>query len=386
MHQKIKICVVSTISSTISAFLMDQLLYLSNNGYDVTVMCNYDKLFAQNCPRTIKYIPFKMDRKTSLLREIKCVFYMLSIFYKNDYDIVQYCTPKAAFIASFASWCVGVPVRLYCQWGIRYVTMSGWKRRVLKTCEMLTCKLSTNISPDSFGNLEFSCAENLYSKQKGCVVHNGSANGVNLSRFDVAKRSTWNEEVRRSLKISKDAFIYGWVGRVTKDKGVSELISAFVKIAKHNSDVNLLMLGAIDEKHGITPEIIELMNNHPNIYYLGKQNCIERFYATMDVFVLPSYREGFGAVILEAQAMGVPVITTDIPGPREAIIENETGVLIKAKEVNELYLAMLDMKDNKRRREDMGRAGILFVKRNFEQNELWEKVIIHRNNLMKNIL
>ena len=380
MKPKVHLCSVTTISLTLRSFLREQLLFLQQHGFDITVVCSYDSAFEKDLSSTLEYRPVEMARSISFLASLRSVFLMYSLFKRERFDMIQYSTPKAALVASVAGYFAGVPVRLYCQWGIRYVGFTGWKRSFFKLFEKLTCLLSTHISPDSFGNREFSIAEGLYSKGKSSVVYHGSANGVNLARFDHNRRTNFREEMRREIGIETE-FVFGWVGRVTKDKGVHELISAFVDIAS-NEDSILLMIGDMEENHGLPTSTIQLLFNHPRIKYLGRKGEIEKYYSAMDVLVVPSYREGFGVVALEAQAMGVPVITTDIPGPREAVIDGKTGILVPPATIQPLADAMKKLYDDPLLLSKMSGNGIQYVRENFDQVVFWEKVLEHRQWLL----
>src|SRR5690625_2811661 len=160
-----KICFVTTKSITIKSFLLGQLHYLTKHGYDVTVICDNDEDLNSVLGKKINYLPVKMKRGIDFIHTPKCIFTLYRVFRKDKYSIVQYSTPNAAFSASIAAWLARVPVRLYCQWGIRYVGFTGFKRRIFKLLEKLICTLSTNIQPDSKGNLLFSHKEGLRSEE-----------------------------------------------------------------------------------------------------------------------------------------------------------------------------------------------------------------------------
>lgn len=186
MQPEIKLCVVTTVATTLRAFLLEQLVFMTNNGFDITIICDKDEELAADCPKELKYIPVRLTRDMSLISTLTGIFKLFQAVKNSKYDIIQYATPKAAFTAAVAAYLAGIPARLYCQWGIRYVGMTGIARSFLKILEMIVCLCSSNIVPDSWGNLEFSAAEGLYAKGKASVVHNGSANGVSLKKFNMA--------------------------------------------------------------------------------------------------------------------------------------------------------------------------------------------------------
>lgn len=381
--KKIKICVFTTIALTIKTFLLEQLIFLADNGFEVTIVCNYDEELAKKIPTNMTYYPISMDREKTIGSTLAGFFHIYRFLRNNKFEMVQYSTPKAAFLASISGWLVHVPVRLYCQWGIRYVGLQGLSRFILKNMEKLICSCSTHISPDSYGNVEFSVSEGLYGKDKASIVHFGSANGVDLTRFNCEKRNQYRDRIREQLGISNESVVFGAVGRITKDKGVKELVEAFVEIVNKDSSAHLVMVGAMEEQHGLASEIIELIRTHPNIHYVGKQELVEAYYSVMDVFILPSYREGFGSVMLEAQGMGIPVIATDIPGPREALVNEKTGVLVPVGTTAPLCAAMEKFKNDLVLRESMGREGIEYVQSKFEQKMFWLKVLEHRVALVR---
>jgi len=380
--EPVKICVITTVSITLQAFLLEQLVYLSQNGFDVTVVCEYDPIFVRDCPPELKYIPVHMTRKIGWWSTLTGWWKLYWLFKREKFKMIQYSTPKAALISSLAGFIAGVPVRLYCQWGIYYVGVNGLAKKVFKLIEKLTCFFSTDIAPDSRGNLEFAISEGLYPRKKGSVIYNGSANGVNLNKFDIAKKNIWRNNIRAELKLNEGSFVYGFIGRITRDKGINELVNAFQRLAQNDSGVFLILIGMEEEKHGLNLKVIEVIHNHSQIITLGKKTNPQEYIAAMDVVVLPSYREGFGIVAIEVQSMGVPVITTDIPGPQDAIINGETGMLIPSGDEESLLAAMSKLKNNHDLLKTMGDKGVLFVRENFEQGMFWEKVLEHRMSLL----
>jgi len=375
------LCVVATTSQTFRAFLLEQLVFLSRKGIKVTIICDRDAELLETCPQELEYIPFLLKRDMNISSTLKSFFQLLCLFQKKKYTMVQYCTPKASFVASIAAAFAGIPVRLYCQWGIRYVGFEGSKRLLFKAIERIICFFSTHVSPDSNGNRLFSVAEGLYAHQKSSVVMNGSANGVSLERFDIQKKDTWRKEVRSEFSLDTH-LVFGWVGRLCRDKGVSELVEAFCNLYENEQGIALLLAGPKESKHDLSEQTVQMIVTHPAIRYLGEREDIERIYAAMDVLVSPSYREGFGSTAIEAQAMGVPVILSDIPGPREALKAEETGILVPARSAGQLQEAMQSLLFDEERRRSMGKAAREFVVENFEQKKFWNAVFEHRIKLI----
>ncbi len=381
----IRFCIVATVPTTIKAFFGKQLAFLKENDFDITVITSPsgNQLdFGGKLPEGIKLYPVKMSRTIKLLEDLKAFFEILKIVKQNKFDIVQYVTPKAALLGSIASWRAKVPVRLYLMWGLYYVTRKGFKKLLFKTMEKLVCRLSTAIAPDSKGNVKFAVEEGLCTAEKIGVVGHGSANGVDTERFDPDELSGDGERIRAELGIPEKAIVFGCIAAIVKDKGVNELIEAFGEVSKNNPDAYLLYIGQATEKDPVDKSTLEVMESHRKIIHLGWQTEPEKYLAAMDIFVLPTYREGFGVVNIEASAMRLPVISTDVPGPQESIVNGRTGVLVPARQVKPLVQAMLTLLDRPLCRKRLGEAGRIRMQEFYEQKRLWPQIVEHRLRLL----
>jgi len=378
-----RICFVTTISDTLRAFVLSTAKYLHENGeYDITFICDDDEEFSKTLPDYIRFIPVSMKRGLSV-SGIGAIFKMISIFKYEKFDLIQYSTPNASFYTSIAAKFVGIPVRLYCQWGLLYTSFSGFKRLIFKSIEKLICSFSTWIQPDSYGNLSFCREEGLYTDKKSSVIWNGSASGVNLKKFDISNKEKWRNEIRSKYEIAKDTFVLGFVGRITKDKGINELFTGIKKFFDEQPNSRLILIGNLDKPKTMNQQLIDWSLKEKRIIYCGRTNEVEKYLSAMDAFVLPSYREGFGSVVIEAEAMGIPVIVTNIPGPTDAILPNETGIIVKKGDVENLYQAIKTLSLNKTLCLKMGINGEKFAKEKFDQAVLLEYILNNRNSLLK---
>ena len=376
-----KICYVTTVPITLEAFVLPTLRYLhEHTDWEICVMSDEDPEFAQRLPEYIRYIPVSMKRGISL-SGIGAIAKMVKIFRREKFDLVQYSTPNASLYASMAAKMAGIPVRLYCQWGMAFVGFSGWKRRVFKAIEKLVCRLSTWVEPDSLGNLKFSHQEGLYPEDKGSVVWNGSASGVNLEKFDISQKKVWRGKIRSQYGIPENAFVYGFIGRITGEKGINELFAAYEKISKER-DVYLMLVGYLEKADSVDAQLYEWAQNQEKILFCDYTKVVEQYMAAMDVYILPSYREGFGSAVVEAEAMGVPVIVSDIPGPTDAMVRDRTGLVVKKADVDSLYEAMLRMKDDDDLRTRCGEEARKFARENFEQQQLFAHILEDRKRLL----
>ena len=183
---------------------------------------------------------------------------------------------------------------------------------------------------------EFALSENLYSHDKSCVIWNGSACGVNQSKFDISKKAIWRENIRGQFGFDKDDVVFAFAARLTEDKGVNELLGAFLELEKTHSNVKLVVMGGDDNTNSLDRNIFVKAKVSKNILFTGNVGNVEEYYAASDVFVSPSYREGFGLVAIEAQTMGLPAIVSDVPGQTDTIINGKTGLLCKVKDTTDV--------------------------------------------------
>ena len=377
-----KICFISTIPSTLRTFVLKTAIYLhENTDWDISFICSEDEEFASELPEFIHYFPIPMERGISI-SGIKSMMQMKKIFVKEKFDLIQYSTPNASLYAALAGKLAGIPVRLYCQWGMVYVGFEGIKRQVFKAIEKIVCKLSTWIEPDSVSNLNFAHEENLYPQTKGSVIWNGSACGINLEKFDISQKIKYRKDIREKYNFPEDSFVYGFVGRITKDKGINELLAAFKQIYESNSNVYLMMVGTTEKDDTVDESLFLWSKKCEHVIYTGFTDIVEQYLSAMDTYILPSYREGFGMGVVEAEAMGVPVIVTSIPGPVDAMKENETGIVVKKGSIKELLRAMKKLYEDKHIRKEYSSNAYDFAINNFEQKKLFGKILLDRKRLL----
>lgn len=378
----VRMCIMTTVPITLVFFYNGLLDFFVDKGFEVTVITSPDEQLINKLSSRVKYIFLPMRREISPLKDLGAFIRLVRVLKKGRFDIIQYCTPKAAFLGSTASWLCRIPVRLYLMWGVYYTSQTGLLRAVMKTIEKLSCFFSTHVSPDSYGNYHFAISEGLCSSEKISVVGEGSASGIDLDRFDSDRFQGKNVKVRNDLNIPPDSIVVGFIGRLCRDKGINELVLAFKELVKKNVGLYLLLVGSMEDsicKFEIAVQ--EMLQHNRNVLRVGYQDKPEEFLAAMDIFVLPSYREGFGNVNIEASAMSLPVIATDIPGSRNSVLNGETGLLIPCKSVGKLKEVLETLIEDKGLRGRMGMAGKQWAKK-FEQRSHWKKILEHRLRLL----
>lgn len=377
-----KICFVTTVPMTLEFFVFPLAEYLiDNTDWEITFVTGLDDEFKRPIPAGVRVLRVHMHRGMSF-DGLRAIHELKAIFKRERFDLVQYSTPNASLYTSIAAKLAGVPVRLYCQWGIVYVGFHGFKRKVFKTIEKTVCRLSTWVEPDSFGNLRFSHDEGLYPEKKGSVIWNGSACGVKLDKFDISQRGVWRKAIREKYDIPADARVFGFIGRITGDKGINELYAAYRQILAEMPDSYLMLVGGMEKADSVDDALYAWAEAEPRVLFCGSTNVVEQYLSAMDVFILPSYREGFGAVVVEAESMGLPVIVTDIPGPTDAMREGETGLIVKKADVPTLVDAMLRLGNDAALREKFAANARPFIENSFEQSALMRHIMEDRKRLM----
>lgn len=377
-----KICIITTIADTMKAFVLESAKYLHNvGGYDVTLICDTNQEFAMSLPEYLHYIPIRIKRGISLTA-FSTINELYKIFKREKFDLVQYSTPNASLYASIAAKRAKIPVRVYCQWGMLYVSRKGIKRAIFKQLEKTICNNSTYIQPDSFGNLSFCREEGLYGESNSGVVWNGSAKGVNLEKFDVSKKEMYNEEIRKMYGIDKNTLVIGTVGRLGREKGSNELIKAFKILKQSYKDAKLLFVGPIEKEHTIEADVLKYFNENDDIIKIGWTDNVEKYLSAMDVFIFPSYREGFGLSVIEASAMAVPIIATEYPGPANAMVNKKTGFRIKIGSVEEIVSAFELIMSNEAITKAMAKNAHSFAQNCFDEKVFLEKYLKNRKWLL----
>lgn len=379
-----KICFVVTVALAAKNFLQWSFEDMHNAGYDISLICDMDEEYIKSLPKFVHTYPMAMERGVDVRGMQRAIKQMTEIFKREKFDIVQYSTPNASLYASIASKKAKIPVRLYCQWGMVYLGFSGIKKSIFKFIEKYTCKNSTDVQPDSKGNLDF-CRENgFYSEKKSRIVWNGCANGLNVSKFDLSKKDGYREEIRKKYGFSDSDIVLGFLGRIGRDKGFNELMLAFKQLKEKYPFVKLLYVGYNEKPDTVDQDLLRYFDDCEDIISTnGWVDDPQRYLSAMDIFMFPSYREGFGNVVIEAEAMAVPVVVSDIPGPQNGMVDGVTGFKVPAREVLPLVEKTSVLIEDDELREKFGKAGAKFVVDNFDSRVLIKKIIENRDWLIK---
>jgi glycosyltransferase involved in cell wall biosynthesis len=379
MPEKKKFFVVTTIP--LSFIFFKGLLTHLKKEFDVHIVSSPGEKLeeAQKFDNVIAHkIP--MAREISLFKDFKALFAFIVLFLKEKPTIVHGNTPKGSFLSMIAAKITRRPIRIYFLHGLRYEGTSGFKRKLLIFMEKITCFCATDIYAVSNGVKKTTNKE--LTNKNITVIGNGSPNGINLTHFNPDLFSA--QEERTKISIHQDDFVFGFVGRFVGDKGINELVKSFVEITKTVSKVKLLLVGVFEnDLDPLELQTISEIENNPLIINVGFQKDVRPFLMCMDVFVFPSYREGFGLTLIEANAMKIPVISSEITGCDEIVEEGKNGFLVPPKNIDKLKEKMLFCLSNKSIIQTMKNLCREIVSEKFDQVIVWENTLKSYIELIK---
>jgi glycosyltransferase involved in cell wall biosynthesis len=367
--------VVHVVTSDLAVKLMrGQLRYLQHNGFDVTLICSPGKwLDAVGRMEGVQIIELPMAREIAPLRDLMSLWRLCQMIRALRPAVTNVGTPKAGLLAGFAAWVNRVPCRVYTLRGLRFETMNGLGRRLLVCTERLACHFAHRVICVSPSLREKAIAFGLTGRERTVVFGSGSSNGVDASRFaptpERVRRAT---ELRCELGIPPQAPVLGFVGRLTRDKGISELVESFLRLGHEFPDLRLLLLGHSEEEDLLDVETRRCLKAHPHVILAGEVVDTAPYYALMDVLALPSHREGFPNVVLEAYAAGKPVVAARATGTVDAVVDGETGLLFPVGDTAALTSAVQTLLSDKASARKFGWAGQELIKREFRQEMIWE--------------
>lgn len=362
----LRLCVMATIAESIQLLYAGRLEYLANVGFEITVVCAPSPLDDAVRSRGVRLYTVPFSRRIAPWQDLLALVRLYRLFRRERFDIVEVSTPKAALIGALAAWAAGVRCRVHVLHGAPYEGKRGILGAVLRVTTAIPCRLShltLAVSPSVASRV---CADGVAAPARVRVLGRGSANGVDIARFSPEQRAT-GALTRQRYHIAPGDVVIGFVGRLTQDKGINDLAAAFVSVHEQVPDTVLLLVGPYEERDQPSLDAIRILQSHRAVRHVGFQPDVVPFMAAMDVVVLPTYREGLGNVLLEAAAMGLPTVTTDATGARDAMVDGETGLSVPVGDVEALARAMLTLVRDPVGRGEMGRAGREWVIRHFDQ-------------------
>lgn len=371
MTVKLKIARVSTVPFFMDNQLSGQIEYLINQEHQVFVVTSPDGDWGRlNYIDGLKKVPIRIHRRPAPFADFLSAVKLFCLFRREKFDVVHSYTPKAGLLCAIVARLANVPLRLHTFTGQQWSTQSGFSRWLLKQMDKIIVKLSSQSYADSFTQREFLEDERVAKDGEVTVLGKGSLAGVNLERF--SRELLQPDSVRKELGLESDDVVITFVGRLNREKGVSELLDAYKLLIKENSNVHLILVGPTEDLD--LDEEIRSLGKSSNLHVIGPTSVPEKYLCITDIFCLPSYREGFGTVVIEAAAMGVPTVGSDIPGLRDAVVDGETGLLVKPKDTRALYSSLQRLINDRNYCEELGRNAKMRCVKNFSSNKVSELV------------
>ena len=353
--------------------------YLKEHGIDVIVvtgpppLSDKDIALLEGAPHRL--VPH-LVRPISVWNDVKALFELIKLIRREKPDVVHANTPKASLLGITAAWWCRVPHRIYTVTGLRFQTASGLFRRLLIAMERITCRLSTKVIPEGDGVAKTLRAERITHKPLN-KLHNGNINGLDLAHFDKAAIPMNLLSMAKSEPGFTDKhFTFIFVGRIVKDKGICELVEAFNRLFQEHPDVRLLLVGDFEPKLDPLPEEVHhTIKAHQAIYCAGWQDDVRPWLAVADALAFPSYREGFPNVVMQAGAMELPSVVSDINGCNEIIIEGENGLIIPPRNASALYHRMKRIMEDKELYNHCKKNARPLIASRYKQEDVWQATL-----------
>ena len=321
-----------------------------------------------------------MEREISPVKDIRSAWHLWGILRTLRPTVTNVGTPKAGLLGGFAAWLTRVPCRFYTLHGLRFETTTGLRRKLLIFAERLACRFAHRVVCVSHSVREKALASGLVDREKAVVFGAGSCNGVDVSRFaPTPERIRHACELRHELGIPADAPVALFVGRLTWDKGIAELLEAFLQLESRAPQLRLLLVGSFEEGDPLPENVRKRLEAHQRVILAGPVNDPAPYYAMADLLILPSHREGLPTVILEGHAAGKPVIGASATGIVDLLVDGETGLLFPVGDVSALAEAIGRLIEDKDLARKLAFAGHERVKRKFRQELIW--AALHREYL-----
>jgi glycosyltransferase involved in cell wall biosynthesis len=382
-----KLVRITTVPVSLEKLLEGQLAFMSKEYEVVAVSSEIERLKNYGKNEGVRVFPLDLTRKITPFKDIKAVYKLYRFLKKEKPLIVHTHTPKAGIVGMMAAWLAKVPIRLHTVAGLPLMETVGMKRKILNIVEKMTYSFATRVYPNSKGLYEFILSQKFTKHEKLLIIGKGSSNGIDTDYFDPSKYlKEQNEILKKNIGIPKDDFVFIFVGRLVSDKGINELIKAFTNISTKNKYLSLVLVGPFEEElDPLLPETLKLLNSHNKIFAVGLKNDVRAYMAMAHVLVFPSYREGFPNVVMQAGAMALPSIVSNINGCNEIVKNGINGIIIPAKNISELELSMQQMAENKNLYNELKSNSRKMIVERYQREEIWSALSNEYKNLKEKI-
>lgn len=375
--RRLRLCKIVTVPLTFTWFLRKQIERILEAGIDVALVSSPGRDLDELCSSLpVRCFRIPMERKTAPMHDLRALLALTRYFRRERFDIVHSYTPKAGLLTALAGRAAHVPVRIHTYTGQVWVELHGIMRWMTRESDKLIAQLNTHCYADSYSQRNLLVDELIVDAQKISVLGEGSVSGVDLERFNPSLPTWKRAETRKQLGIAETSLVVIFVGRVTRDKGVTELIEAFRTLQQFYKDVDLVLVGPYESIRDTLPtEILKEISANAHIHSVGFTSCPEEYLAIADIFCLPSYREGFASVIIEAGAMNLPSVATRVTGLIDSVVDGETGILVPPKDPMAVARALKKMIESADLRQRMGWAARQWVVQHFDARVINRAVV-----------
>lgn len=368
--------VVAVTTSQSAVLLRGQLAFLRERGFDAYLLCAGDHTAREFCEREgARLLEVRMRREMSPLSDLPALLRIVRILRCTRPALVNAGTPKAGLLATVGAWLAGVPCRIYTLRGLRLETERGGRRAVLSLSERVVCRLAHRVLCISPSLLARARELRLFPEGKGKVLGEGSSNGVDIIHFARTQEAERRaRDLRLRMGIPLDARVLGFVGRIVRDKGVAELVAAWLSLRSDYPDLQLLVVGPFEGGDPIPGDARRVLESDPRIHLTGPVTDVPAAYAAINVLAVPTYREGFPNVFIEAAAMEVPAVGTRVVGCVDAVVDGVTGTLVPPRDPEALARAIRAYLERPELAACHGREGRERAVRSFRRETVWENL------------
>ncbi len=383
--QNKKLVRITTVPMALRYLLPGQMHFMSQNGFDVLMISADGKELSdvinnEQC----RHIIVPMTRKITPLQDLRCLLRLIRIFRKEKPDIVHTHTPKAGLLGMLAArWC-GIAVRIHTVAGLPLMVEKGFKYRLLKFIEKLTYASASQVWPNSYSLKDFILQKKLCNPAKLHIIAKGSTNGINLTRFSrEALKENILDDIRKQIQYEPQNKYLLCIGRLVADKGIVELVNVFTELQRSDVSLRLVLVGSYEPNLDPLPgKTISEIQNNKAIIHINWSDNVEYFMALANYFVFPSHREGFPNVLLQAGAMGVPVICSHITGNIDIVTSNETGLIFDRSNEQQLFKMMQYAILHPQHMQTMAKRLQQDIKENYRQENIWQNLLAAYKSLV----
>jgi glycosyltransferase involved in cell wall biosynthesis len=380
-----RVVYVATSAQSLRTFLRDPMHRLRDAGFDVHGVCSTGSVPPETLEADLG-LPvhdLPLHRRVAPLADVRSVLALAWRLRRLQVDLVHAHTPKGGLVGMLAAWVARVPARVYTVHGLAHHTRRGWRRRMLVASERLSCRLADRVLCVSPSLRDAVLTERLCSEAKLEVLGNGSAAGVDSTRFDRSPDVVVaTARIRAVLGIPAAAPVVGFVGRFATDKGLEELAAAWARLAERFPDWHLLLVGEHDPSDPVPADVLAALESDPRVHHAGWQPDVVAHVATMDLLALPTRREGFGLVLIEAAALGVPTVASAVTGCVDAVVDGTTGLLVPPGDVDALVGALDRVMGDPGLRAALGEAGRRWAVEAFDPELIWSGLLAEYRRLL----